>query len=132
MTNAQAGIRVLVREHPLIDARLERVLGAAQPQRIVLTGHATDSISVLLALRADEADAVVIADEQPDKESLVNHLMTQFPDVTVIALAANGDVWLEQRCPNRWRLGDRTAGDLAGALVAAVLNPCERQHPSIN
>lgn len=122
MGRTTAAIRLLVKLDPAFESRLKRVALANDPE-IEVIARVDDPIEVLVTVKQESINVVVLADEQQDTPGLSSHLLAEFPDVTVLALDASGQAWIEQRCHRRWCLPSGTR--LAPLLRDVVLNPCE-------
>jgi hypothetical protein len=84
-----------------------------------------DPIELLLAVRTNAVDAVVLGIESDDERGILSQLLAEYPDLTVLAVPSSGNAFIEQRCPCRWRIEDTSARGLLCALRSAVMDPCD-------
>ena len=116
-------IRILARKHEelldrLAELQLDEVPG------IEFVGEVREVLDVLMAVKQKKADVVVASDSAEDR-GMASHLLSQFPDVTLLILSQEGDVHIDQRCRHRWTAIDQCGEAIAKALRFAIQNPCE-------
>ena len=80
-------------------------------------------IELLLAVGSARIDAVVFFDET-DAPGIRSHLFAEYPGLTVLALHPSGAAYIEECCPTRRMIADRSSAGIARALREAVERPC--------
>lgn len=101
-------------------------------QKFELVGHVPNLVDLLMAVRTNEADAVVLFRSETE-QGILSHLFAEFPDLTVLVLEPSGRAFIEQRCPSRRAIADSSATGLVEALRHAITQPCsELDHEGTN
>ena len=117
-------IRVVLVSDDAVVADFERQ--ARDDEDTFVIGCEPHSISVLLAVREAEADAVVLPASDAKQPGLVSHLLGEFPDLTVITMFPNGEAAVAQRCPVTRIVSSSTRESLLEQIRTHVLSPCSQ------
>lgn len=82
-------IRILLANRPPVI--LEVMRGMVQRQEdMEVVGVIQDPIGLLVAVREMEADAVILMLEDNEEPGLCSHLLAEYPNLTILGLAADG------------------------------------------
>ena len=87
--NGLKKIRILLANRPPMLLEIMRVLVQRQEDMEVV-GEVLDPIGLLVAVREWEANAVILTLEGYEEPGLCSHLVTEYPNLTILALAADG------------------------------------------
>lgn len=83
-------LKVLLANRPKMLRELLRDLVCQQPDMDVV-GEALDPLEVLYSVRKTEADIVVTTLPRSGEPGISSHLLAEFPELLVLALAPAGD-----------------------------------------
>lgn len=80
-------------------------------------------LDLLLAVKSEQPAAVILhgASEQ---SGITSHLLSEFPDLTVLKLYDTGEAFIAQRCLNERQIVPTDAVTLSETLRHAVEDPC--------
>lgn len=137
-------IRLLIRQRWHDNHQSIKTVFQAQPD-VEIVGEVSEHVELLVAVRDTDADAVLMIIDPEKDEGMLSHLFAEYPDLTVLAIAAGADretgdasadtpVFIEQRCRYRSQVTDYSPQGLADALCNAVrepfdlINPGKRRH----
>ena len=110
-------IKVLLAIRPRMLSAVVRHLVERQPDMAVMSG-ASDPIELGSAIRATEAEVVILTPADADREPEVcRHLWAQSPQLTILTLSATGDTALvyASGAPQK-RLDDVSEASLLSAI----------------
>lgn len=101
------------------------VVGAiARQSDMEIVGETVDALGLLLAVRENKADAVVLGTDS-ESSGLCSHLLAEYPSLTVLLLSAGGGkAFLGQLCPACKEITDASEERILAALREAVREPC--------
>ena len=89
----------------------------------------TDPIGLLVMVGEMRPDAVALTLERDDQLGIVSHLLSEYPDLTILALHDSAAL-IVQRCSCQRTVEDTSPRGLISALCDAVENPCEFERGS--
>jgi DNA-binding NarL/FixJ family response regulator len=105
----------------------------ARQSDMEIVGEFPDPVELLLAAKATRADAVIVEMRGAEEPGLCSHLLTECPNVTILALASGSNTaFIEQLCPWRREIADPTEVNIVQALRQAVRTPCSSEGGEIN
>ena len=87
--NALKKIRILLANRPPMLLEILKALVQRQEDMEVV-GEILDPIGLLVAVREREADAVILTLKDYEEPGLCSHLVTEYPNLTILSLAADG------------------------------------------
>ena len=120
-------IRVIVRQRKTVMARIPK-LGSLEEPDIEIVARVDNILELLVAAKQYKADVVVTTDN-PEDRGMASHLLSEFPDITLMMLGNDGGVLIEQRCSVLRRVSAEHKNRIAETLRYAVHRPCERKEP---
>ncbi len=113
-------IKILLANHPRMMREVVREMIEAQPDMEVV-GEVVNPVDLLVAVKGTEADAVILDLEDSEEAGLTSHLLAEYPDLTILGLAANGKTAFIR--PRRREILDPT-----GAKILSTLREAIRRH----
>lgn len=116
-------IRVLLANRPRMLRELVRKIIEDEPDMEVV-GEVLAPVDLLVAVRETKADAVILAMRGSEEPGLCSHLLAEYPDLTILGLACEGQkAFVKQLCPRREEIADPTGAKILGALRSAIRGP---------
>lgn len=119
--NAEDGrvkkIRILLANRPRMTRELLKEIMESQPD-MEMVGEVLNPVDLLVAVRETEADAVILALQDSEEPGLTSHLLAEYPDLTIVGLASNGNTAFVR--PGRREIADPTGADILTALRHAI------------
>lgn len=117
-------IRILLANRPQMMRELVREMIKRQSDMEVV-GEVLNPVDLLVAVRESEADAVILALKDSREVGLCSHLLTGYPNLTIVGLTSDGkNAFIEQLCPRRVEIVDPSEKSILNALRQAVRSPC--------
>lgn len=117
-------IRLLLAYRPRIRREVIRELIKRQPD-MEIVGEVLDPVKVLLAAKDTQPDVVVVSLSDSEESGLSSHLLGEYPNLTVLGLASEGDAaFIEQLCPWRREIVEPSEANIVGAIRDAINAPC--------
>ena len=113
-------IRILLANRPRMLREVVREIIEAQPDMEVV-GEVLNPVDLLVAVRATEADAVILALEGSEEPGLTSHLSAEYPKLTILGLPARGKTAFVR--PGRQEIVEPTGPKILEALRQAILAP---------
>jgi AmiR/NasT family two-component response regulator len=89
-----------------------------------LVGEFENPLQVLLGVKENRADVVVVDAEHLDASGIETHLLAEYPSLVILGRVREVEFFIEQLCPARSRLRSNRLNDVAEALRRAVRTPC--------
>lgn len=114
-------IKILLANRPRMLREVVRKMIEAQPDMEVV-GEVLDPLDILVAVRDTQADAVILDLEDSEESELTSHLLVEYPNLTILGLAANGKTAFLR--PRRHEILEPTGAKIVNALRHAILTPC--------
>lgn len=117
-------IRVLLANRPQMMRELVREMINRQTDMEVV-GEVLNAVDILVAVRETEAETVIMGLKDSQEEGLCSHLLTEYPNLTLVGLTSHGEnAFIEQLCPRRIEIVDPSESSILDALRQVVRNPC--------
>ncbi len=82
-------IRILLANRPPMMLEIMREI-VQRYEDMEVVGEVLDPIGLLVAVREREADAVILTLKDYEEPGLCSHLVTEYPNLTILGLAADG------------------------------------------
>ena len=117
-------IRILLANRPQMMRELVREMINRQNDMEVV-GEVLNPLDLLVAVREVEVDAVILALKNSRDVGLCSHLLSEYPNLTIVGLTSHGEnAFIEQLCPRRVEIVDPSEKSILSALRQAVRSPC--------
>ncbi len=117
-------IRILLANRPQMMRELVREMINRQDDMEVV-GEVLNPVDLLVAVRETEADAVILAVKDSGEMGLCSHLLTEYPNLTIVELASDREkAFVGQLCPRRMEIVAPSESKILEALRKAVRDPC--------
>ena len=116
-------IKILLASRSPSMRRLEREI-ETQPDMEFLDIRPSP-MQVLLTAAQMEVDVVIIPLTDSAEPGMVSHLLSEFPDMTILILLPMRDsAYIVQRCPWRREILDASAANIVSVLRRVTREPC--------
>lgn len=113
-------IKILLANRPRMLREVVREMIEAQPDMEVVR-EVLDPVDLLVAVGDTQADAVILDLEDSEEPGLTSHLLAEYPDLTILGLAANAKrVFIR---PRRQEVLDPTAAKILNGLRYGIRTP---------
>jgi len=87
--------------------------------------EAEQRFELLLAVKETHADAVILSASDSETLGLCSHLLSEYPNLTILALSVEGrSAFVEQLCPSRREIANPSNESVLAALRQAIREPC--------
>ncbi len=119
-------IRILLANRPRLIREVVREIIDDQPDMEVVR-EVLDPLDILLGVMETKADAVILALKGSEESGLCSHLLAEYPNLTILCLAFEGEsAFIEQLCPRRREILDPSQAIILSALRQAIW-PCSSE-----
>jgi len=113
-------IRVLLANRPRMMREVVREMIEALPDMEVV-GEVVNPVDLLVAVRETGADALILGLEDSEEPGVTSHLLAEYPDLTILGLAANGKKAFVR--PRRQEILAPTGAKILTAIRHAIQSP---------
>lgn len=122
-------IRVLLANHPMmVPDAIRELLGKQEDMELV--GDCRGPMKILQETGRTKADAVILAQEGTDEPGLCSHLLSVYPDLTILSVTPDlTSAFTQQLCLHRRDFSPVQRQDIVQSLRAAVRNLCSERSP---
>jgi len=122
-------IKIVLANRPRMMREVVKQMIDSQPDMEVV-GEVLDPVDLLVAVRDTQADAVILDLEDSKEPGLTSHLLAEYPNLTILGLAANGKTAFIR--PRRQEILDPTGAKILTALREAIRRHVPRRREGDN
>ncbi len=116
-------IKILLANHPRMMREVVREMIEAQPDMEVV-GEVLNPVELLVTVRETAADAVILGLEDAQELGVCSHLLAEYPNLTILALASTGKTAFIR--PGRREIAEPSEAQILSALRHGIRSRWDR------